>query len=269
MSRAPAWRDVALLVFLCVLGVVLGRIQTGGQQRGQTDPVGTAVQRMFQGSTLFAARSWNGVLDFTSGITSARSLAAENARMRNELAALQLYDQTVRQLTAEIESLRSLAKLPSFSKQKAMAEVTGYFPNENRLTLNVGAADGVRAGMPAVTPEGLLGLVKAVEPKSCSVLLLTAPSLKIGALVIDRNPPSAGLLRGDGDGGYVLEFQDPKVPVKTGDTVTTAGFSEKIPRGIPVGRILVTETDIDFGLLRARVLPAVSLGRVREVAVLK
>jgi rod shape-determining protein MreC len=251
------------------LGVALGRIQTGGQQRGRTDPFGTIVQRAFQGSTLFAARTWNGILEFTSGIANGRSLAAENARMKNELAALRLYDQTVRQLTSEIESLRSLAKLPSFSKQKSLAEVTGYFPNENRLTLNLGMADGIRAGMPAITPEGLLGLVKAVEARSCSVLLLTAPSLKIGALVIDRNPPSAGLLRGDGDGGYVLEFQDPKVPVKTGDTVTTAGFSEKIPRGIPVGRVLVTETDEDFGLLRARVLPSVSLGRVREVAVLK
>jgi rod shape-determining protein MreC len=247
----------------------LGRVQTGGQQRGQTDPFGIAAQRAFQGSTLGAARAWNGLLDFAHGIANARTLSAENARMKSELAALRLYDQTVRQLTAEIESLRSLVKLPSFSKQRVMAEVTGYFPNENRLTLNVGSANGVRAGMPAVTPEGLLGLVKAVEANSCSVLLLTAPSLKIGALVIDRNPPSAGLLRGDGDGGYVLEFQDPKVPVKTGDTVTTAGFSEKIPRGIPVGRVLVTETDIDFGLLRARVLPAVSLGRVREVAVLK
>ncbi len=269
MKKPPAWRDPLILVALCGLGIFLGRQQSAAQREGRTDAFGSVAQRLLSPVSLSAGRSVGSAGDFQAGIGNAAGLAAENRRLRAELLALQMYGQTVTQLRDEIDSLRSLAGLPGYGKTKLPAEITQFFPYEDRISLNVGSQKGVRPGQPVVAPQGLLGIVKSVDQNSCSVLLLVAPSQKLGAIAINRNPPPAGFMRGDGDGGMLVEFQDPKVGVQTGDTITTAGFSDKIPRGIVIGRVLVAEADIEFGVLRARVLPAVSLGRVREVVVLR
>lgn len=150
------------------------------------------------------------------------------------------------------------------------AEVIGYFPYENRFTLNVGWDSGVKVGQPVVAAGGLLGKIQVVTGKTSQVLLLASPepSNRIGALAL-RNPPSAGLLRGESSATFVLEFSDPKAPVATGDLVVTAGFSEHIPRGIPIGRVIQVDDNVEFGKRQARVYPSASIGNVREVFVLK
>jgi len=51
--------------------------------------------------------------------------------------------------------------------------------------------------------------------------------------------------------------------------VTTAGFSEKIPRAIPIGRVVQKAHDREFGVVRAQVFPNVQIGEVQEVIVLR
>jgi rod shape-determining protein MreC len=227
------------------------------------------LQRTVQPAAGFFQRIGGSLRDFGQGLFSAKALSEENRRLKEQIAAMAIYDQNVLRLTTEAEGLRKLLSLPNYGKQRVSAEIIQYFPYEDRISLNVGSAQGISKGMPVVTGEGLLGLVKAVDRSSCNVLLLTAPSQKLGAIVINRNPPPAGLLHGNGDDGFTLEFQDPKVTVESGDIVTTAGYSTLIPRGLPIGRVLVKESDVEFGVLRAQVFPAVSIGKVREVIVLK
>jgi rod shape-determining protein MreC len=123
--------------------------------------------------------------------------------------------------------------------------------------------------MPVQAPAGLVGTVQTVERDRCQVLLVTSRGLTVGALDLDRDPPPAGLLRGENSSTLAVTFEDPKAPVEIGDRIVTSGFSELIPRGIYIGRVIAVSPDEEFGMLRVRVDPAVSVGDLGEVQVLK
>ena len=53
----------------------------------------------------------------------------------------------------------------------------------NMITIARGSRDGVKVRLPVVAPEGLIGRVNTVDERTCQVLLITAPSLEIGAKV--------------------------------------------------------------------------------------
>src|SRR4029077_948197 len=119
-----------------------------------------------------------------------------------------------------------------------------------------------------VCAQGLIGRVQTVYPKSSQVVLLSSPDLTVGASVV-RDPPQPGLLHGESPNNLVLELTNPDAPVQIGDAVVTSGFSDMIPRGIPIGRVIQVYPDIEFGARRASIFPSVSIGSLREVFVLK
>jgi cell shape-determining protein MreC len=57
--------------------------------------------------------------------------------------------------------------------------------------------------------------------------------------------------------------------VQVGDRVVTSGYSEFIPAGIPIGRVVQIHNDLEFGTKRCQVFPNVQIGDVREVAILR
>lgn len=209
------------------------------------------------------------VRDFSRGVAGARALAAENASLRSQLAALRLYTQRERILLQEVDSLRKAIGLKGVgSRTRVPADIVGYYPHERRITLSVGRASGVRAGMPVVAGTGLLGVVHTVDAKTCQANLVWSPQVTVGAMV-DRQPPEAGLLRGESPDALILDFLEGASKVEVGDWVVTSGFSEVIPRGIPIGRVVRMDNEPDFGKRRARVSPSVNLGSLREVFVLR
>lgn len=252
-------------------GVVLGRLQTSARNAGSVDVFGRISQAIEGPPSSVFATTADGITEFLTGVANARSLVVENRALKSQMAAVALYTETMDRLSQEIESLRRLQGFPPIAgKIKVPAEVIGYYPYENRLTLSAGSDRGVRVGQPVVAPEGLIGRIQVVTPKSSQVLLLSSPeaSNRIGALAM-RNPPSAGLLRGESSTTYLLEFNDPKAPVANGDLVVTSGFSEHIPRGIPIGRVIQVDDNVEFGKRQARVYPNVAIGTLREVFILK
>lgn len=220
--------------------------------------------------------SWSGNLfaDFVGGALHGRRLEEENRRLKAIAAAAENYQPDIDRLQNEVDELRKLGGWEAGAgREKVPADVVGYFPHENRITLNVGANRGIKRGMPVATYEGLVGRIETVDRTSCQVLLITAPSSesRISALVQRNppNPPPAGLIRGDGPNSLVLELADPTATVDSGDIVITAGFSDAIPRGIVIGKVVSVEDDKAFGKRTAVVFPRVALGQVREVLVIK
>lgn len=181
-----------------------------------------------------------------------------------------MYSETVDSLRREVEDARKLADLPqAVGRLRIAARVIGYFPQENRLTLNVGTRQQMKAGLPVVSADGLVGIVQTSDANSCQVQLLSSPPpFKIGAKVL-RNPPSVGLMHGESIDRLSVEFMDLNTPIEVGDWIVTSGFSEMIPADIPIGRVVQVRKDDEFGTRAAQVFPAVSLGRVRDVVVLR
>jgi rod shape-determining protein MreC len=207
--------------------------------------------------------------DFFNGVFHSGQLSAENRRLRSIANAEALYNTRLTELQEQIDSLEKLEKIPPVAgKKKIAARVIGIFPDEYRVSLSVGADEGVMAGVPVIAPDGLLGVISTVEKHSSQATLIWAPlPFKIGAIVADK-PQSAGLIHGDSWEHLTLDLSI-NAPIKAGDLVTTSGFSEKIPRGIPIGIVSAVVQDQDFGTERAQILPKVDLGNVQEVFVLR
>lgn len=269
MKRNRRSPDSLYPIVLCFLAVFLGRGQTVERSKGRLDIVSLTVQRGLGLISTPFRRVTNSASDFFSGLFNANRLVAENRLLKALAKSTELYAEQLERLNGEVERLRKLSAFgPLPGKHRLHADVIGYFPYENRITLNVGSRDGVVPNVPVEAVEGLVGTVQVVEGDRCQVLLLSSRELTIGALDISRVPPPAGLVRGDNSAVLNVTFENPQSPVEVGDTITSAGFSEHIPRGIKIGKVISVKVDEEFGLLRARIDPAVSIGSLREVHVL-
>jgi len=270
VNRKASSLDPIVLIALCAIGIFLGRQQSAARTLGKADPVTALVQSAVEPVARPLRNSAQSSSDFFSGLFAARRLTEENRRLAALAASADLYSQNVERMQLEIDSLRKLSGFgPLPGKTRVPADVIGYFPKENRITLNVGSKSGIKVGLPVQAPEGLVGTVQVVEPNQCQVLLLTSNYLKIGALDASRNPAPAGLIQGENSTTLTLPFQDPQAPVEIGDKITTNGASLMIPGGIPIGRVIAVHKDEVFGVLNAQVDPAVSVGALREVHVLR
>ena len=270
MKRKGSPVDFVILIVLIVAGIILGRMQTAQRALGRADPISRALQTVISPVAIPVGNATSSTRDFLLGLFSARKLTAENQRLKDLANSAAMYTEQVQRLESEVERLRTLQNLgPIPGKTRVPAEIIGFSFYEDRLTLNVGSNQGITVGCPVEAPDGLVGTVQLVGPTWCQVLMLTSRSLKIGAIDVSRNPPPAGLLQGEDSSALVLTFQDPKAPVEIGDKIQTFGASEKIPRGILIGRVISVSTDEEFGSLKARIDPAISLGQLREVQVLK
>ena len=267
-----------MLVGLCILGIVLGNLQNSSKGLHHVDRVGGVVRAVIEPLALPLSRTTRAVGDFLIGIGSARRLAEENRHLKELQAPLAMYSETIELKDQEIARLRSLQGFgPLAGKKRVPASVSGYSINENRLTLNVGSKQGITLGAPVECASGLVGTVEEIEPNECQVLMLTSAGLQmnsrgktqlIGALDVNRNPPLLGLLRGENATTLSMTFSDPKAPAQVGDLVVTSGYSEKIPKGITIGKIIQIEPNEEFGELKARIDPAFSAANLDAVFVL-
>jgi rod shape-determining protein MreC len=137
------------------------------------------------------------------------------------------------------------------------------------MSISAGYKDGVKARMPVICAEGLVGIVSLVCPKNSDVFLVNHVGFKISALVDGVSPAIVGIIRGENSKSLIMTLAPTEVPITTSNRIVTSGFSEEIPRGLQIGRVLSVESKPESGLLRLRVFPAVSPGKLREVVVLR
>jgi rod shape-determining protein MreC len=258
------------LFALCALGVLLGQFQTRARVQGVSDPVSKTMTMVVAPVGQVWVNGARATGDFGYGLMNARRLTEENRDLRNQALIIQTYDEAVSRLARELESLERVNDLPTYGEnQKIIAPVWAYSPVENRLTLGRGSSSGIRKGLPVVSPDGLVGLIQTVDANTSQVQLVTSPlPFRIGAM-IDSPNPAPGLLHGEAADRLVIEFTDMNLTMKSGDLVVTSGFSQFIPRGIPIGRVVQVKSDPEFGKKTAQIFPFFKVGELRQVAVLR
>lgn len=262
-------KDWLVLAGLCVLGVFLGRMQDGARSKDGVDFLGDLIQSSVRPAAGALSSGLNGLADTWEGITSGDDLVRRNRRLEQQVRAASLYDANVMRLQAEVDSLRRMLDLPVIgARDKVAADVIGYFPRENRITISAGSNTGIRSGSPVITGDGLVGVVSSVSGNQSQVVLLGNSRLQIGGITSSATP-AAGLLRGESSQSLLLEIPEMSARVAVGETVQTTGFSEKIPKGIVIGTVVSVEDEIQFGRKVARVKPSVQVAGIREVLVLR
>ncbi len=135
--------------------------------------------------------------------------------------------------------------------------------DETTVILTAGSQAGVSRLSPVLAPEGLVGVVDAVDPTMSHAMLWTHPDFRVSAMSPDGSAfgIAQAHLRGAA-GGYLLELRG--VPfrsqLKPGALIVSSGWGGVWPRGIPVGTVLqeiqTSESWARTYLLRPAVNPA-------------
>ena len=181
--------------------------------------------------------------DFFSSIGEITDLKEKNTELQDELERTEAQIDESRHLADENAQLTRLLELQKTwsAMDTVAAQVIGK-PSSNykwALFINKGRADGLRADMAVVHPNGLVGKVVKADSHTSTILLLVDPQAAAGARVEEGR--DTGVVTGHGiSEPLFLELIDPNSEVSVYDKVETSGYDRSIfPPGIPVG--VVTE----------------------------
>jgi rod shape-determining protein MreD/rod shape-determining protein MreC len=215
--------------------------------------------------------------DFFSGLANLPSLAAENERLRGEVADYQTELATVAELRAQLDYLQGLLGLRATLDPEAVPAVVIANSVSNfewTVTIDAGTADGIEVGMPVVTgaTEGarLIGTVATTTDGTSTVQLIIDPDHKVAG-VIGRGR-NTGLVVGQGNADMTMEsvarvapeLLDEEAPSVFTASYEIAGQVGRYPPNLLIGTVsstlegtnqVQTEVTVRRGLLVATVRP--------------
>lgn len=194
------------------------------------------------------------------------ALTQDNVRLRDRVRRLE--DARRTDATTGRLPTAGMATVPG----RVVALGRGGASGPQRITLDIGRRDGVRADRAVLAPGGLVGRVVTVGERTADVEVIGSPGAGVG--VRSGTKGVIGTLTGsdpttDHAADELAVTQLGQDRVSAGDDVTTVGSpgGHPYPRGIPVGT--VTAVDRAPGTLTdtALVDPAVDLATLDVVAV--
>ena len=196
------------------------------------------------------------------------ALETENRALRNLNRDLSLEAMRLRDAGIKVEELRQMLEFKEKSPMKLVAaEVVGKptLQLRNYITINVGSDQGVKEGMPVITPAGLVGRVVGLNDKNAIVLLVINADSRIAARTL-RNRNN-GILFWDKEEKLLLRNIPSVLTQEIGDTVITSGLSSFFPEDIVIGTVGEVEEEQGTLYHRITVTPTVNFATLEEVFV--
>jgi rod shape-determining protein MreC len=258
-----------LIIATLLLGPLISYLISGHRGR-QPNFIDRTV--LFVSSPVQSALMWtvDGVSSLAGGYVALRGSHEEALECRTGLAEAHAELNSLKEAQAENARLKvMLGYVEDTVDQEIVARVIGVNPSPQfqSIRINRGEDDGVRVGMPVVTPDGVVGQVVRSVGGSADVMLLTDPASRIGG-VIQRTRVRA-TVTGTGDGHLLsVDFVRREDDVHDGDVIVTAGSDGIFPRGVVIGTVKSPEKPSVGMYLKATLHPAVELSRVEEVLVI-
>jgi len=237
-------------------GIVIAAVALGAAAFSLFGVRGTAAEAVYPVEN---GRNWfsRHVGTRIRGIFSRMDLAAENSRLKEEIAALRM------ELTSALAS--SDSRQPPVASRQPLGDSWILAPVLSRngsvgvsgiMRLGKGSLAGVKAGAPVAVPEGLVGRVLSVTPHTCDVRLIIDSSMRVSCEIEPPDPsdgPIYGILYGGGAAcvaaeadASVLYVVNPlrmrhmqrrlDLPPRT--KIITSGLGGIFPRGLVVGFLL-------------------------------
>ncbi|HET7041570.1 MAG TPA: rod shape-determining protein MreC, partial [Gemmatimonadales bacterium] len=199
---------------------------------------------------------------------------ARFARVEAERDSAAWDAQALPALRAENDRLRALLGITARLE-------TSYHPAEvlrqsqitdgRTLVLSAGKGDGVAEFDAVVSPEGVIGMVIAVERATSVAMTWAHPDFRVSAATEDGS--LLGIIstaEGSPDAEPLLELHG--VPyrdtVAVGTLVVTTGLGGIYPRGVPIGRVLGVAREQKGWERVYEVRPAANLGATGHVLIL-
>ena len=192
-------------------------------------------------------------------------LESENARLRGEAALTQLEKSRIE----EVHQLTGLATSTGYTLVAARVIAIGPAQSfAHTVTIDAGTSAGVHDDMTVVDSGGLIGRVVAASAHSATVLLITDPSVVVGArLGTNRH---LGTVRGtSADDTVTFTLSGAGASAEPGATLTTWGSPHGIPyvAGIPIGTVESVTSNPRELSIEAKVRPFADFGALDLVGV--
>lgn len=243
-------------------------LQNSARKSGEVDLVTKSIRQVLSPASQAASGAVVSANRTFEAWQEGPKLLTENQALRAESAALQLYAADSVLLKAELEQLKKLSNITVPPERSlAFADVIGFWPVENRLSINLGSRQGIKPDMAVIAPEGLAGIIETVEEDRSQVLLLSSPSVKIGAMVA-RQSPSYGITSGLKFDALTMEVPG-SAPVEVDDKVLTSGLSDVIPGGIVIGVVTDVAAQAGYGTRQLTIFPLYRISPGQKLVVVK
>ncbi len=211
-----------------------------------------------------AAVSW---FDGFWGLFGGAGLRRENDELRRELEGLRREVQESRERVAAASRLERLLEYRAGAAYRMIpAGVIGHDASGLYRTVLIdrGSSAGVEPQQAVLAPDGVVGRVIKVFPRSALVLLVTDRSSGIDAIV--QRTRDQGVVQGRGGSGCELKYLDRSAEVEVGDYVVTSGMGGKFPKGVWIGQVSGVNRGGDL-FQSVDVRPSARLERLEEVLV--
>ena len=259
------YRNLSLLLAVVFAQIILLGYQVRTERgsrllREWTVRAITPVTKSVRGLTRWAGSSWENYFWLID-------TKQDNDHLRRQLAQLKLENAGLRSNLARFEREEKLvAYQVDLASTTLLAQVIGKGANSNsrEIFISRGLDAGVTAGMPVITPDGIVGKVQASYAGAALVMLISDPEAGVGALL--ERSRAAGILKGTGHAQCRVDYVSHEVDVADGETVYTSGDDRVFPKGLRIGEVVKLDRGTDFQEIYIK--PFAQLDRLEEVLVI-
>ena len=227
----------------------------------------TPVERLFWNIGHTVRSTWGNYVDL-------RHVRQHNRDLQYQIDQLRMVEAAIAEDAVQGHRLQALLAFQQhYISSTVAAQVigTGGSDLSRVLYIDKGAADGLKADMPVITPDGIVGKIRDVFPRTAphtaQVLLINDQTS--GAGVILANTRVRAIIRGTAGGRVEIGNLTPDDRIKPGEPVLTSGGDQVFPRGLPVGTVESVAPDPEHQPYAAiLVKPAVNLFKLEEVLII-
>lgn len=276
MEFVTRFKNALFLIAVLLAQAIALAVQVRGPVNS-ADPVGRKV-RLIRVWTIGAVTPFErGVHAIGSGVSKTwfnyidlRHARQENDALKRQVAQMRIDEAAIAEDALQGRRLQTLLQFRQrYVGATVAAQVIGNSASDQShiLTIDKGAHDGLRPDMAVITPDGIIGKIREVEPTTAQVVEINDQTS--GAGVILESTRIRGILRGTVAGRVQIGNLTADSRIKPGEHVLTSGGDQVFPRGLPVGVIESVAQDPDHQpYVAIAIKPVADLNRVEEVLVI-
>ncbi len=197
-------------------------------------------------------------------------LLRENRELEAKLLEYAASAQQAKLLAAEQDHFLSMTPARSrYATDGVLAEVLSYGRNPftRKLVLDKGLAQGVKAGMPVIDGDGVVGQVTAVGTFTSEATLLTEKDQSV-PVMLTRNGLRAIAVGSGKDGSIDVPFMPVSADIQNGDLFVTSGIDATYPPGLVVAKVTGVEKNAAYMFAKITARPAAGVDNHRFVRIL-
>ena len=230
----------------------------------------------YQGSVWFSTANvaagkiytWNSEIESFFSLTKVNEeLTQRNIYLEHQVTQL---SNSISKLTDDGSFLHSnqLQLLANYKLIPAKVVTNETNKRDNLITIDKGAADGIKNDMGVVSGTGVVGIVYMTSPHYSIVIPVLSSQSNISCTIEKRG--YFGYLHWNGGPSSLAYVDDiPRhAKFRRGDNIVTSGYSSIFPEGIMVGKVGYVFNSADGLSYRVQVHLSTDFGRLRDVCVI-